>query len=370
MQSNGNSDQKTGAPRVWIVQSPHSGDNTQLRALAAGLGWPSEVKQLAYRGPEPLLRLMSRASLAGIDLARSSPLAPPWPDLVICSGRGAEAVAFWIRVQHPACRLVFIGTPWAAHARFDLIITTPQYRLPQAPNVLHNRLPLHDAMPDVLAAAAAAWAERLAQLPRPFTAVLVGGRSGPYLMTPQAAARLGRMASDMAKADGGSLLITTSARTSPAAADALADAISVPCHLHRWAGAMGENPFHAFLGLAHRIIVTADSVSMMAEAVSTGKPVLLFDIEEGRYAMRAEERSAGAPAAIGWRGRSLDATLFRLLINHAPPRFSRDLRIIHRQLVSDGHAQWLGDPPRPAASLPPEDGLARAVARIRGLFGL
>ena len=73
---------------------------------------------------------------------------------------------------------------------------------------------------------------------------------------------------------------------------------------------------------------------------------------------------------IGWRGRSLDASFFRLLINHAPPRFSRDLRVVHRQLVRSGHAQWMGDPPPQVASHPVEDGLARAVARIRGLFGL
>lgn len=355
-------------PRVWVVQSPHSGDNTQLRALAAGLGWPSEVKQLVYRKWEPLARLLSLASLAGVDRARSSPLAPPWPDLIICSGRAAEAVAFWIRRQKPSCRIVFLGTPWAAHRHFDLIITTPQYRLPQARNILHNLLPLHDATPNLLADAAARWQGRLAHLPLPLTAVLVGGRSGPYLMTPEAAARLGRAASDIAAAEGGALLVTTSARTSEAAAAALVAAIGVPCHLHRWTKAADENPFHAFLGLASRIIVTADSVSMMAEAVSTGKPVLLFDIEHGRYAMRAED-GAPQPAPIGWRGRSLDTTLFRLLINHAPARFSRDLRIVHRQLVAAGHAQWMGAPQQ-APVPPPGDELARAVARIRSLFGL
>jgi mitochondrial fission protein ELM1 len=369
LQFNEKPGQQLSPPRVWVIQSPHSGDNTQLRALAAGLGWPAEFKQLVYRRLEPLLRLSGLASLAGVDLARSSPIAPPWPDLIICSGRAAEAVAFWIRRQAPSCRIVFLGTPWAAHRHFDLIITTPQYRLPEAHNILHNLLPLHDATPPRLQAAAALWEERLAHLPRPFTAVLVGGRSGPYLMTPDAAARLGRAASAMAAAEGGALLLTTSARTSPAAADALVAAIGVPAHVHLWAGPAGDNPFHAFLGLAGRIIVTADSVSMMAEAVSTGKPVLLFDIEEGRYAMRAEEDGAGPVPPIGWRGRSLDATLFRLLINHAPPRFSRDLRIVHRQLVAAGHARWLGAPLQ-APVPPPADGLALAVARVRGLFGL
>lgn len=309
---------------------------------------------------------MSLPTLAGVDLAGSSPLEAPWPDLVLCSGRGAEAVAFWLKRQNPRLRIVFVGTPWSALRHFDLVITTPQYRLPQAPNVLHNLLPVHDVTPERIAAEAARWEGRLAQLPRPFTAVLVGGSSGPYLFTPTSAGRLGREASALAAAAGGSLLVTTSARTGEAATDALQAAITAPSFFYRWQADATDNPFHAFLGLASRIIVTADSISMLSEAVSTAKPVLLFDIEEGPQAMRRDLDSR----RIGARGRSLDATVFRLLINHAPPRYARDLRVVHRQLIAAGRAQWLGDPPSQAAPPPPEDGLARAVARIRGLFGL
>lgn len=356
-----------GVPKVWILQSPHSGDNTQLRALSAALGWPAEVKRITYRKREGLLRFLSLPTLAGIDLRASSPLQAPWPDLVICSGRGAEAVSFWLKKHaNPRLRIVFVGTPWAALNRFDLVITTPQYRLPQATNVLHNLLPVHDVTADRLKAEAQRWEGRLSHLPRPFTAVLVGGHSGPYLFTPGAAARLGREASELAR--GGSLLVTTSARTGATAVDALAGALTVPFELFRWNGQASDNPFHAFLGLADRIIVTADSISMLSEASSTGKPVYLFDIEEGAYSMRAEEGQSGH--RIGWRGRTADATLFRFLINHAPARFSRDLRIIHRQLVAGGRARWLGDAGAAEPAPPAEDGLARAVTRIRALFGL
>lgn len=366
MQNKENPEAEKARPRTWILQSPHSGDNTQLRAIAGALGWPSEVKRLAYRKHEGLLRLFSRPTLAGVDLAASSRLEAPWPDLVICSGRGAEAVAFWLKQQNPALRIVFVGTPWSDLRRFDLVITTPQYRLPQAENVLHNLLPVHDVTPQRIAIDAARWNIKLGMLPRPFTAVLVGGSSGPYLFTPGSAARLGREASAIARAEGGSLLITTSARTGDAATQALLAAVDVPRFIYRWDKDTTDNPFHAFLGLATRIIVTADSISMMAEAASTAKPVLLFDIEEGPHAMRAE----GDGAKIGWRGRNLDTTFFRLLINHAPPRYSRDLRIVHRQLVSAGVAQWLGDRAPPVVRPVPRDELSRTAARIRALFGL
>lgn len=372
MQSQGNPGLQGAKPKLWILQSPHSGDNTQLRALEGALGWPSEMKRVSYRWHEGALRLLSLPTLAGVDVARSSPLTPPWPDLVICSGRGAEAVAFWIRQQNPKLRIVFLGTPWSKLSQFDLVITTPQYRLPEAANVLRNALPLHDVTRETLASEARRWEARLQHLPRPCTAVLVGGSSGPYLFTPEAAARLGRAATKLAEAQGGSLLVTTSARTKAAAVDALAAAIGVPHLLYRWHGPAEDNPFHAFLGSSEQVVVTADSVSMLAEASATGRPVYLFDIEDGPYAMRAEEAGApDRPPPIGWRGRNLETTLFRFLINHLPPRFSRDLRIVHRQVIASGRASWLGEAGSMSApATAPDDGLQRAVTRIHGLFGL
>jgi hypothetical protein len=236
-------------------------------------------------------------------------------------------------------------------------------------------LPLHDVTPETLAAEAARCGDALRQLPRPLTAVLVGGSSGPYLFTQDAAARLARTASRLAAARGGALLVTTSARTGQAAADALAAGLSVPHVLYRWQGPSDDNPFHAFLGLSDEILVTADSVSMLAEACATGRPVHLFDIEDGPFAMRAEQGGDGqALPPIGWRGRTVETTLFRFLINHLPARFSRDLRIFHRQLTASGMAAWLPDDGVPAPRQPraagPNAELAASVARIRGLFGL
>jgi mitochondrial fission protein ELM1 len=359
-------------PLLWILASRHSGDNTQLLALADALGWPCEVKRLAYRPYEEVLRLAGLPTLAGLDKAKSGPVAPPWPDIVLCAGRSTEAVAFWLRRNgNPKLRIVFVGTPWASPQNFDLVITTPQYSLPEASNILHNTLPLHGVTPAKLEAEAVRWEERLAQLPKPRIAVLVGGSSGPYLLRPEAAARLGREASKLASELGGSLLVTTSARTPEVAAEALAAAITVPFFFHRWKKGDEDNPFHAFLGLAERIIVTADSISMLSEASASGKPVSLFDIEEGRFSMRAEERMGAQNAIpkIAWRGRSFETTAFRLLMRYAPTRWSRDLRIVLRQTVDAGLANWLGEDPKPRIAEPADD-LSRAAARIRRLFAL
>ena len=53
-----------------------------------------------------------------------------------------------------------------------------------------------------------------------------------------------------------------------------------------WDGT-GENPYHAYLGLADQIIVTQDSVSMISEACFTGKLVYVWEI--GRYSAKHRE---------------------------------------------------------------------------------
>ena len=75
------------------------------------------------------------------------------------------------------------------------------------------------------------------------------------------------------------MIATTSRRTGDAAASALADALAaMPHHLHRW-GAAGPNPFTAILALADRLVVTADSISMLSEALMTTSPLFIAGLE-------------------------------------------------------------------------------------------
>src|SRR5690606_30744735 len=73
--------------------------------------------------------------------------------------------------------------------------------------------------------------------------------------------------------DGGSFLATCSRRTPEALAQRLRDAF------RRWPGVFwangldGINPYAGLLGWADRIIVTADSSNLLAEACAVGVPV-------------------------------------------------------------------------------------------------
>ncbi len=349
-------------PRIWLLMGYKAGDNAQIQALAEALGWPFEIKHLGYRRTELLTNVLLGRTLAGIVRRRSSPLEPPWPDVVISAGRRNEPVARWIRRQAGGqVRLVHMGRPWADLAQFDLIVTTPQYELPERPNVLHNLLPLQRITAERLAAAATRWAPRLAHLPAPRIALLVGGNSGPYTLDRATATYLGQAASRLALQAGGSLLLTTSARTPRAAATALTTALTAPAYCFQWTSQSDENPYLGYLALADAFIVTGDSISMLTEACATCKPVYIFAPDQAVPGLEG-----------GWQQRwerlRFDALIHRLGVRLGLRQLRRDIDQIHRLLIASRRAVWLGQPFPPGPPPPPLEDLTRATARVQALF--
>lgn len=382
-------------PAIWLIDAYRAGERRQVRALATAvsdaLGWPCQTLRLGYRQSVFWPHLLRRATLAGVRHADRRRLSAPWPDLVITAGVRNEPVGRWLRrASGGHTRYVHVGRPWGRLEDFDLLVTTPQYRVAAHRNVLHNDLTLHDLTAQGLARSAAAWEARLDGLPRPWIGVLVGGDSGPYSLGVRAADRLLDQALDLARRSGGALLVVTSARTPPAVNQRLqrrlADtAGSCPHYLQCWAdgetreGARGDNAYPGILALADAFVVTADSIAMLSEACATGRQVFMFDIGGMRRDATRHGSTGDAPdpppaVQRDWR---LGAMLFGRLMRHFPDSWSRDISLAQRALEDSGRATWLDATssinvaPGGAAS-PPDDlaspDMQRALARIEALF--
>ncbi|MEM7023701.1 MAG: ELM1/GtrOC1 family putative glycosyltransferase [Pseudomonadota bacterium] len=350
-----------------------AGDNAQITTLAEALGWPSEAKYLAFRKSQLITNLLAGQNLLGLIKEQSSPLTPPWPDLMITSGRRNEPVCRWIRAQGAGSRLVHLGRPWAPLTCFDLVVTTPQYHLPEAANVLMNTTPLHRVTAARLDEAARVWGPRVAHLPRPLVAVMMGGNSGPYILDAEAGALLGRAASAYAKRRGGSLVVSSSARTSASAVAALEASLDVPAEIFRWRADVKENPYYGYLALAEAIIVTCESMSMLAEACATGKPVFMFDLNlgpSGHWPLLTDLVGEVRLLPLNKRVRRLtgQALIHGITSVTGPRRLTRDVRVIQDALVAQKRAVWLGE--RFPETPPPEplDEVGRAVGAVKALF--
>lgn len=150
-------------------------------------------------------------------------------------------------------------------------------------------------------------------------------------------------------------MVSTSSRTFAPATGALQRALDAPHYWHVWRPAGEPNPYWGMLGLADRFIVTADSIAMLSEACATGKPVDMFDLEGMR-------ESVDQP-----RDFRLGGLLYRALMNWGWMPLTRDISLVHKELVASGRAAWLGDERRPLRVQDSTD-MARAVRAVKGLF--
>ncbi len=335
-------------PHIWILSRGRKGDLDQMVALARAVGWPHEVKPLRFAGPE--IPFLSRLLLKnGADVLR-----PPWPDLVLCAEASPSVIAR--QIQHLSggrTRAVCIGRPAGTAAGFDLVITTAQYRIPPAPNVVELSMPL----------AAEAEAPPASPPSGGPIAVIVGGPAFPDRLDAGAAAALAADALAYAARRGAVLAFHTSPRTPPQVNAALARAIAPPHQLQVFGE--GPNRYRILLAEASEIVVTSDSVSMVSDALAACKPVSIYRLpRRENVTLRLGEwlhRRAFGPPGTGFG-------LLRWLFDSSLIEAAADRQRLFARLVRDGRAAWFGDPPVPPQREAAAGDLALAVDSLHRLM--
>jgi mitochondrial fission protein ELM1 len=204
-----------------------------------------------------------------------SPIAPPFPDILIASGRRAVPYVRAVKRASAGTTLtVILKDPRTGPGAADLI-WAPSYDRIRGPNVLTTLTSPHRVSADLLDAARNQPDPRLVSLPGPRVAVLIGGPSRHARFDDEDGARLLAGLGGLLAA-GASLMITPSRRTPQQLRTSLRKLTASPAAFV-WEG-KGENPLVSMLALADAILVTADSMNMISEAVATGAPVLLFEL--------------------------------------------------------------------------------------------
>jgi mitochondrial fission protein ELM1 len=346
--------------RIWAVLSRRSGENTQILALARELavrsGWSLEIKSLAYR-PAGLYNLLRPVGLHGLKARARAALQPPWPDVIISASLSNEPPCRWVRQQSGGrTRLVFLGRSWMRSEDLDLLVATPQYRVPAHAAVLQNQLTLHDWSALRLKRAALKWEAEFADYPGPRIGVLLGGSAGPYVLGPIAIQRL----ADYLNGQGdGSVLISTSSRTPPDLGARLAEKLHRPAFVYSWRAGDKANPYPGILALADELIVSGDSIAMLSEAMATTKPVSILDLGAGAWSMGSRAGRARSAEDV-----DLKARCYRLMMRYGHRRWTRDVTLVHESLLASGQAGWLGEETVPVGSRIAGGDMDAAVRKI------
>ena len=313
-------------PLVWCLEGHKAGDNSQLRAIAAALAekraFDLRTIQLDFAPQELMVTLLLDASTLGLTSEARARIVRPWPDVILTAGRRNEAVARWVRRESLGhTRLVHCGRPWAHPLRYDLIVTTPQYFLDREtyPNVL--TLPLPPA-PSRSAAPVAVEGPVL---------LLIGGESGSTQLSAAFAKDLVARVAAFARNRNRPLRIATSRRTSTDAESAIGEqARQEQAEVYLWNAQRGEgNPYAEWLDHASGVVVTADSMSMVAESAALGHPTWIARLPAPDRPWWQTRR--------GWRWRSATHEIAQIV---APLRFRRDTSRLLGALVESGRAAW------------------------------
>ena len=252
-------------PLIWILSRGRKGDLDQMLALARATGWPFEVKRLAFTGPGDPRALI-------LLLKRGDSGSPPWPDLVLCAEASPSVIARAIkrnRARPHARRLPRPARGLGARFRSrhhhraiphpGLPATWSNSRCRSPPQPAAYRQPAHRR--------AHRAARRRPGLPRP-PRWRGGGTSGSRGHGLCRSGRTGSSAYRRARARRTRPSPRLSARSRrPIGSASSARARTATRHV---------------LAEASEIVVTSNSVSMLSDALASGKPVSVYPLPQSR----------------------------------------------------------------------------------------
>jgi uncharacterized protein len=319
---------------IWILWHRRIGDLNQMQDLVQSLGGPFVVKKLQFRKPHyaPLARLADG----------SDQLSEPWPEIILCAEALTSVIAQRVKkLSVGKIKIISLARPSGDVRNFDLVLATAQYRLPKLPHVVELSLPLTKPTPSKMSQSKS-------------IAVLVGASSPPEVLDVAAAKNMVEALKAKAEQSSAQLKIVTSPRTSAEVARVFLDSIHAPHRVFVWSKDR-ENPYQKIVCEAHEVVVTSDSVSMLADGLAASKPVSVY---------RLPRKFSPLQKFVEWFFLHWPRSfIFRSgLIEPATDRW-----LLIEKLIKAGQVRWFGDADIEHIPFDPQQDLDLAVAAITRL---
>lgn len=255
----------------WIITEGMIGTENQCVGVAEALGINHpRIIHIGLNQPWKAL-----TPWLGLEMACTfdQPIDAPYPDLVIAAGRKAVSASRYIKKKSGGKTFtVQLQDPKCAPSDFDLV-AVPHHDKLRGSNVLVTHGAPNRLNAEKLIKAKKNFALQFEPLSEPRIAVLIGGNSRTHRITKNIMTNLVEQLRQMR----GSLMVTASRRTGEENLKILQDGLK-DTNAFLWDDT-GENPYFGMLAWADHILVTADSVSMLSDAGTTGKPVHMIELD-------------------------------------------------------------------------------------------
>lgn len=272
---------------VWVLVDDRVGSSNQAIALANLLGLDYSVKKLQYN---VLAKLPNCFNLGLSILKNKKELVADqiqMPKLIIAAGRRSAPISLAFKKINPNLKCVHILKPEADIKKFDVVIL-PEHDKNNTYQGFSNIVYINGSITHIskskLRHSADLWKKLIDEenYPKPYIGVLIGGDAKGCKFYLSHGKALAEKAINAARAEGASLLVTTSRRTPIAVTNLLKKLFREvrDVKIYFYDSRSGkENPYLGILGLSDYLIVTGDSINMCCEAIETGCPVFVYQEE-------------------------------------------------------------------------------------------
>ncbi len=279
---------------IWIIDEGHPGHTNQSWGLVDALARQTEIdcQSITARFKLPgALRSIMRASLCrfgGLPFSVTrrlySNLSLPngTPDLLVSSGGRSIPLALSLRRSN-GCRHAFLGEvkPYPP-SLFDILLTPANQ--PGAAHTIETDLLVTRVTPEACQKTGDAFrSDHDLGSDQFVAAMIVGGTSRSHRFVDSDWADLARGMNTLHERLGWSWLLTTSRRTGPTAENLLRRQLKTSAIIDAvWWNTNPQRVMQKYLGAANLVCVTRDSLTMVSEAVSSGRPTVVLSPREIR----------------------------------------------------------------------------------------
>jgi mitochondrial fission protein ELM1 len=273
--------------KVWGLTDTRVGSSKQTVSLSKSLDGNAVFKNVNYTKLIALPNFL-RPKILGIDFMNSDNLSikniEEVPDIIIFAGRRLAGLALYLKKIFfkrfkKEVKIISILNPNYSFKNFFCIIL-PVHDGIKAKNVLTFRGALCEIDFKAIEGEKTLWDEKLSSFTSPFISLMVGGDTKHKTFDEK---KLGTMVSNLSKKVkeiGGTLLVSSSRRTNEKCIDAIEKNLNCKNYFFKWHQDIKSNPYYSFLFKSSLVIITGESISMICEALTLKKSVLLYKPEE------------------------------------------------------------------------------------------
>lgn len=219
-------------------------------------------------------------------------LSRPYVDFVVSCGSSLLALNLLVSKESKAHSIALMK-PRFPFSLFPLdLVIAPSHDQPvRGREVVYTEVAPHLASEDLLAKEGEHLRQRLGLNGKKIVSIFVGGDTHRYFLKSDRFQEALNRILEIVKDSGSQILVTTSRRTSAEIAGVVKQRFSGEkcCRLMVIANEANiENITYGMIGAANVIFVTEDSVSMISEAASSGKKVIILKVGAGKLPAKFE----------------------------------------------------------------------------------